>query len=757
MRDYGSNPEYRLTLYEDGQEDSAVLTVDVESLRQGGNLPENAYVRLSDVALFFLSRTSLGFMVSFVPWINGEGNSCRVSNAEEALEGKARYIEFQEAKAIINRALRADPPTEEEIAFWLGTGMLTAWEHEYANACPVDCQKQNHGGLFVRMPRPEEECLPEQLSSFANIIHQLDNFYFLKSELDSLKPKTRWRSYDYVLTAATELGFTEAEINRLAWNSPIGRLRQFYLIENSLDSLDNPRSETALQPVEAYLRGHLYPSGWIMVLMDKLAKGRGKDQPFRPAGFSLAAKPEEYANALKQDSWAIWEALCWLNGDNPFYYRRNVKDDYPIEVDLIERAVKAGILTPESTPPLQWIEWATSKGWAIPEPLRIFQEASVQRPQEDSGPYASTPPDPRRVYPQAFGIRVTVAEMRERWGLLNNKYLDELAHTGDLIPFYRDNLKIEIKPKGLGCEFGIPPDAEWSEKGSMVFDAEEIVWVQTLPDDAYYGLPFVLEYEDKYPQVRPTIKQASALIVKKPNDWVSEEIRLSLLLQRSDKQMDEVLAELANQAELDMSDVLFLLEWNEPENLKEWSLSRFYEIDRNGIRGRLAPDKTRLEFPCTPFEFINWCKEEEDKRDKYGLKLHSLLDGHFVQMLRQAGNVDCENETENPNAIDRQSDQEPVRATPEAPEKRQIYPMEERENKDDWFLVIRDAAGAYEREFGYTPSATELWSRLKQKPPKGYEITWNTKNKSLDLGGKMLDREAFGKRYKRYWPTAPKK
>jgi hypothetical protein len=565
-----------------------------------------------------------------------------------------------------------------------------------------------------------------------------------------------------------ELGFSEADINRLAWNSPIGRLRQFYLIENSPDSLSDPKSMKALQPDEAFLREHLYPSGWIMMLMDKLRQGRSKTkQGFKPAGFSLAAKPEDFDHALKQDAWAIYEALCWLNGDNPFYYRRNVKDDYPIEVDLIERAVKAGILTPESTSPLQWIEWAMSKGLPIPEPLRLFQETSVQRLQVVSEPRPSKPPDPRRIYPQAFGIRVTVAAMRERWGLPNNKYLDELAHTGDLIPFYRDNLKIEIKPKGLGCEFGIPPDVEWSEKGSVGFDTKEIVWAKTLPDDAYYGLPFILEYEEKYPQVRPTIEPASALTVKKPNDLVSEEIRVSLLLQRNDKQKDEVLAELANQAELDMSDVLFLLGWNEPENLKEWRLSTYYEIDRNGIRGRLAPDKTRLEFPCTPVAFTAWCKEEEDKRDRYGLKLHSSLAGGFVQMMRQAGNVGGEKETENPNAIDSQSDKEPVRATPEAPEPRQIYPMAELENKNDWFPAIRDAARAYEKEFGYTPSATELWSTLKENPPRGYGITWKETQKKpgtngkaktgLDLGGEVLTREAFGKRHGRYWPTFPKK
>lgn len=103
----------------------------------------------------------------------------------------------------------------------------------------------------------------------------------------------------------------------------------------------------------------------------------------------------------------------------------------------------------------------------------------------------------------AFGTRVTVAEMRERWGHSNNKYLDELARLGELIPWHgREGIAIYTRPKGLGCQFGIPPDIQWSDKGSVVFDAGEMVWMDTLPDDAYYGLPFILEYEEKNPYLK---------------------------------------------------------------------------------------------------------------------------------------------------------------------------------------------------------------------------------------------------------------
>jgi hypothetical protein len=35
-----------------------------------------------------------------------------------------------------------------------------------------------------------------------------------------------------------------------------------------------------------------------------------------------------------------------------------------------------------------------------------------------------------------------------------------------------------------------------------VYDADEIVWVDTLPDDVHYELPFVLEHEEKYPALK---------------------------------------------------------------------------------------------------------------------------------------------------------------------------------------------------------------------------------------------------------------
>jgi hypothetical protein len=131
-------------------------------------------------------------------------------------------------------------------------------------------------------------------------------------------------------------------------------------------------------------------------------------------------------------------------------------------------------------------------------------------------------------------------------------------------------------------------------------------------------------------------------------DWIQavnedkfpdREAKQSLLAEKAAKQKAERLAELACQAELDMEDVLYLLGWNEPKNLKEWPLSEHYQIDINGIRYKWAAEKTRLEFPCTPMAFVDWCKAEEDKRDKYGLKLHTLL-LDFVQMVGTADRGD---------------------------------------------------------------------------------------------------------------------
>lgn len=93
--------------------------------------------------------------------------------------------------------------------------------------------------------------------------------------------------------------------------------------------------------------------------------------PGGPFGSGIAAKPEDYAHALRQDAWKAWEALSWLNGLNAMYFREGQKAGLLDKHDLIQRAIKAGRLTPEGSSPRQWIEWAREKGWSIPRELDV--------------------------------------------------------------------------------------------------------------------------------------------------------------------------------------------------------------------------------------------------------------------------------------------------------------------------------------------------------------------------------------------------
>lgn len=83
---------------------------------------------------------------------------------------------------------------------------------------------------------------------------------------------------------------------------------------------------------------------------------------------------------------------------------------------------------------------------------------------------------------------------------------------------------------------------------------------------------------------------------------------------------------------------------------------------------------------------------------------------------------------------------------------RQIIGLSEPKTKDDWFHAIRDCILSFESEKRYTPNETELWAVLKTNPPDTYGIGVNGKGALTLAGDSPLDREAFGKRYKRLYP-----
>ena len=88
--------------------------------------------------------------------------------------------------------------------------------------------------------------------------------------------------------------------------------------------------------------------------------------------WGLPADENDYELALKQDCWTAREAVCWLHGRNPLWYRGDINDYYKDKVELIEQAIKAEILTADGSTPKAWIQWAVSKGWELPDYISEF-------------------------------------------------------------------------------------------------------------------------------------------------------------------------------------------------------------------------------------------------------------------------------------------------------------------------------------------------------------------------------------------------
>lgn len=83
----------------------------------------------------------------------------------------------------------------------------------------------------------------------------------------------------------------------------------------------------------------------------------------------LAPMPEDYRLALKLDAWTAREALCWLCGRNPAWFRGDIGQEFPEQADWVARAIRAGRLTADGSSPQAWIAWAMEKEWRVPDEL----------------------------------------------------------------------------------------------------------------------------------------------------------------------------------------------------------------------------------------------------------------------------------------------------------------------------------------------------------------------------------------------------
>lgn len=98
--------------------------------------------------------------------------------------------------------------------------------------------------------------------------------------------------------------------------------------------------------------------------------------------WGLSANKIDYTKALKQDSWTVREALCWLHGRNPVWCHGDIREYFRDEVDLALRAINSGKLSKENSPPNDWIAWAISKDWNVPDNLRKSAEKVRQEPHD---------------------------------------------------------------------------------------------------------------------------------------------------------------------------------------------------------------------------------------------------------------------------------------------------------------------------------------------------------------------------------------
>ena len=104
---------------------------------------------------------------------------------------------------------------------------------------------------------------------------------------------------------------------------------------------------------EAYKRADKVEFPWLQIdeklsclpCVDFIEKSSNDASKF----FGLPATDLDFKEALNQDSWTDWEAVCWLHGRNPAWCRGNIKNYYQSEVELVCKAIKAKVVTNDTT------------------------------------------------------------------------------------------------------------------------------------------------------------------------------------------------------------------------------------------------------------------------------------------------------------------------------------------------------------------------------------------------------------------------
>ena len=72
--------------------------------------------------------------------------------------------------------------------------------------------------------------------------------------------------------------------------------------------------------------------------------------------------------------------------------------------------------------------------------------------------------------------------------------------------------------------------------------------------------------------------------------------------------------------------------------------------------------------------------------------------------------------------------------------------------KDDWYYVIEDMVQEFHKKYGHHPNKAEAWDRLRNSPPKGYDISPSNHfgEPAILMDGNTLGKRAFDNRWGRY-------
>ena len=152
------------------------------------------------------------------------------------------------------------------------------------------------------------------------------------------------------------------------------------------------------------------------------------------------------------------------------------------------------------------------------------------------------------------------------------------------------------------------------------WEKEEGLTDQEKMQGAMYSLEWIRAIEDEYP--KPDSQDGSL-----SGSATTDGDYLLPLLEKEKRSRFSLLECLAAKPKLFMSDIFSILE---PDRS---GLSEYYDIDCDGIKQKSMPNSTRLNFPCLPAAFIQWCKQEQEERDDYGLMLFTLV-GDFALLVR---------------------------------------------------------------------------------------------------------------------------